>query len=70
MFKWKISFYERKKEIITKTLTLHNRIIHIKKKERFKLWIFKKRDLVKGVHSKKKKRAFSTQDAGRKMAFP
>ena len=32
MFKRNISFYERKKEIIRKTKTLHERIIHIKKK--------------------------------------
>ena len=28
------TFYEKKKEIIIKTLTLHKREVHIKKKER------------------------------------
>ena len=32
MFERNISFYEKKQEIVTKAWTLHERIVHIKKK--------------------------------------
>ena len=39
MFKRNISFYERKKEIITKA-TFHKRRVHIKKKEKVHIMNF------------------------------
>ena len=53
MFKRNVSFYKRNKEIISKTWTLHERIVHIKKKEKVNIMNFWKEDLLKGVNIKK-----------------
>ena len=57
MFKRNISFYERKKErkkeIIAKIWTLHERVDHIKKKGKVHIMNFWKGDLLKRAHIKK-----------------
>ena len=46
MFQGNTSFYERTKEIITKTWTLHERIVQIKKKGKVHIMNFQRRKLV------------------------
>ena len=62
------SFYERKKEIIIKTRTLHERKVQIKKKGRIYEFSDKRKEIL--WISVSKRRCFSTQEAGRTMTFP
>ena len=61
-------FYKRKKGIIIKAWTLHERKVHIKKKEEFMDFRIKEKLILRISGSKK--RSFSTQEVGRKMIFP